>query len=165
MASSDGLESARLLGVAFALLEAGRRSGDEAFLRRAVSTAYYAVFHCLARTCADRLVPARRSRIAAWTRVYRSLQHASVRKRCSDGPGLAPFPSGIRRFAGGLRTLQDLRHGADYDPNFVMSALEVRRQLLFAAELVRELEGAAADDQRDFATRVLLPGRQSGSGP
>ena len=56
----------------------------QADLRRAVSTAYYALFHGLAETAADRLVgatpPARR--YLAWSRVYRDLNHTSAKKAC-----------------------------------------------------------------------------------
>lgn len=163
MSRPTGLEAAALLSVAFHLLEAGRQSGDAAFFRRAVSTAYYAVFHCLARVCADRLLrdAGAGARGVAWRRVYRSPQHGQVRKRCGDARGLARYPDGIRRFAHGFPSIQDRRHAADYDPDCALDAGEVRRQLVFALELVRALEEAPRDDQRDFATHVLLPVRRT----
>ena len=47
-------------------------------LRRAVSTAYYALFHCLAGCCADLLVgdPGANRSLSAWNQTYRGLQHA-----------------------------------------------------------------------------------------
>ena len=56
----------------------------ETNLRRAVSTTYYALFHCLAAAGADLLVGgagADRSR-PAWRQAYRALQHGPARKRC-----------------------------------------------------------------------------------
>ncbi len=163
MSRTSGLEAAQLLSVAFALLEAGRRSGDEAFLRRAVSTAYYALFHCLARMCADRLIRdgGSRFRATAWKQVYRSLEHGHARRQCSNRRGLAQYPEALRRFAVGFTGLQDLRHAADYDPNLVLVMPEVRRQIQLAARLVRTLEEAPGDDQRDFAAHVLFPARRS----
>ena len=163
MSRTSGLEAAQLLSVAFALLEAGRRSGDAAFLRRAVSTAYYALFHCLARMCADRLIGdgRSRSRAVAWNQVYRSLQHGHARRQCLNRGALAQYPPGIRRFAVGFTGLQDLRQAADYDPNLVLARSEVRRQIQLAATVVRTLEEAPDDDQRDFAAHVLLPARRT----
>lgn len=66
----------RLLDAADALLEGGPRSS--AFRRRAVSTAYYAVFHALAKTCADRFLPIDRD-AKAYERVYRALDHGPLK--------------------------------------------------------------------------------------
>ena len=56
----------------------------QAELRRAVSAAYYALFHALARCCADTLVgatPASRSQ-TAWTQTYRALEHGYAKNQC-----------------------------------------------------------------------------------
>ena len=48
----------------------------QADLKRAVSTAYYALFHTLAQTCADHLIgTGLRRNNPAWSQVYRSLEH------------------------------------------------------------------------------------------
>ena len=163
MGKPTGIEAASLLSVAFALLEAGERTGDPAFLRRAVSTAYYAMFHCLARTCADRLVRdgSLSLREAAWRRAYRSLEHAHARRQCSNEAALAELPDGIRRFGRGFIMLHGSRRKADYDTAARFKAQVVRQQLRIAAELVHLLEKTPADDQREFAALVLLPTRRT----
>jgi hypothetical protein len=63
---------------------ASYRSGRprQAHLRRAVSTRYYALFHTLAKSCADLVIGSSRGTRSepAWNQVYRSLQHGFVRE-------------------------------------------------------------------------------------
>lgn len=66
----------RLLDAADTLIDGGPRSS--AFRRRAVSTAYYAVFHALAKVCADRFLPIDRS-AREYERVYRALDHGPLK--------------------------------------------------------------------------------------
>ena len=67
-------------------------------LCRAVSTAYYAMFHCLAYTCADSLAGRSRSvgNRPMWRRVYRAPEHRQARTRCENMP--SSFPAGVREF-------------------------------------------------------------------
>ena len=55
------MEPGYLLQIATDLAEINIRRPRRADLCRAVSTAYYALFHCLARTCADSLAGRPRS--------------------------------------------------------------------------------------------------------
>jgi hypothetical protein len=61
-----------------------------------VSTAYYAVFHALARICADRLIGSSTtaSEGAAWGQVYRALEHGFARNACEQAKALG-FSDGI----------------------------------------------------------------------
>ncbi|MCY4260578.1 MAG: hypothetical protein OXC91_09990 [Rhodobacteraceae bacterium] len=57
----------------------------QANLKRALSTAYYALFHALCLNCADSLVGsagADRSQ-RAWQQAYRSVEHSHARKQCT----------------------------------------------------------------------------------
>ena len=78
MQALDFIETARHLTTS----SSGRpRQSD---LRRAVSTAYYALFHCLAICCANMLVggPGASRSEAAWRQAYRALNHGA-KKRCA----------------------------------------------------------------------------------
>ena len=82
--------------IATARLLAGQPSRGrplETNLRRAVSTAYYALFHCLAECCADMIVggPGSNRNRTAWLRVYRALQHGTARNRCLERNAVANF--------------------------------------------------------------------------
>ena len=86
-------------------------------LRRSISTSYYALFHGLAELTAGRLVGSTSAaqRSAAWSRVYRDLNHLSAKKACSR-PELQGCSQELARFLMAFPTLQELRHQADYDP-------------------------------------------------
>ena len=69
------MNSRDLIGTARGLTMLDPRRPTQANLRRAVSTAYYAVFHSLARTTADLLLG--RKHDDAWHHMYRALEHGS----------------------------------------------------------------------------------------
>ena len=94
-----------LLEAAEALISA-RRSGT-ASNRRAVSTAYYAVFHRLSDLCA-RQVSRGASSSEEYRRLYRSLEHKQVRDALNRSPHFRA-ELGAR-----FEALQDIRHWADY---------------------------------------------------
>ena len=130
----------------------------EANLRRAVSTAYYALFHCLATCCADMLVGgagARRSQ-PAWRQAYRALQHGTASKRCERRAMVEKFPSEIQNFAVLFAFMQKERHRADYDPNSVFYKNYVRILIELAAIHIRRFNEVPVKDRRAFAVYVLL---------
>ena len=161
MSDTDGLDSAELLAAARLLLGAARDRQDSAHARRAVSTAYYAMFHYLARICADRLASSRGIPLRPGTRqtVYRSLQHRQAKRRCQNQHLISAYPEAIRAFAEGFATLQDRRRRADYDPTVVFAPSVARKSVDQAEGLIRALRDAPEADLRDFALRVLLADR------
>lgn len=112
------------------LAKSGRRRPKQADLRRAVSTAYYAVFHALSELAADRVLRGvSHDRLGLTSLVQRSISHSNVKKAAawlSCAPGQI---KGVVRQARGngavnarlqwvctrIVTLQELRHQADYD--------------------------------------------------
>lgn len=127
-------------------------------LRRAQSTAYYAVFHTLAQLCANLLVggsAAERSR-PAWVQVYRALEHGNVKDACKNRAIISRFPKNIEDFANAFVTLQTKRHQADYDPfeNFVPSS--VGADINVAEEAIKKLLSENKKDKKAFAVYILL---------
>ena len=140
---------------------AGARSAGlprETNLRRAVSTTYYALFHCLAKTCADTLVGASSSNRSnkAWMQAYRSLQHSQARDRCNRAHSLK-FPQEIQDFAQLFPSAQRLRERADYNPNSVFTKSNVVRQIADAERVIRNFSRCPVKDRRAFAVYVLMP--------
>lgn len=78
-------------------------------LRRAASTAYYAMFHCLANCCATTLVggPNADRSEPAWRQVYRALEHGVARNNCTNKNFLSKFPQDIEDFAHLFVSLQE----------------------------------------------------------
>ena len=133
----------------------------QAELRRAVSAAYYALFHTLAGNCANLLVGDRASTPTrqAWRQAYRSLDHRRVRKQCTERRPkrtLDRFPQEIRNFANQFVRMQDLRHLADYDPFQDFTRLEVLLQIENTITAIAQFEQARRSHRRAFAVFVLF---------
>lgn len=132
----------------------GPQQPTQADLRRAISTAYYALFHCLALSGADLLIGAERD--SAWHQVYRALEHGKTVRICDDDQRMAEFPESIRKFASAFVILQRERQQADY-------ALEVRYNETFVLEeidraekAINHYERAGVQDRRRFVALALF---------
>ncbi len=78
-----------LIATARRLAKASARKPRQADLKRAISTAYYALFHAIARDAADLLVGTGKDRPdKAWKQVYRALDHGPAKTACGQLRGL-----------------------------------------------------------------------------
>ena len=154
------IKSADLIAAARDLVEAGDRGRPrQANLRRAVSTAYYAMFHCLAVCCADLLVGgvgAERSE-PAWRQAYRALEHGAARQRCNRTAIIQKFPVEIREFADRFAGMQQKRHRADYGPEARYDKDDVLQDITNVAEAIAKFQRVPVKDRRAFAVYLLLP--------
>lgn len=165
--------TAELIKTARRITGAARHKPSQADLRRAVSTAYYAVFDALARTCAEEIVGSSAPKRASleWTRVYRALNHGRSegaldeldphrKGKAKRGLEIAIHPD-IATLCETLEILRQRRIEADYDPK----ALRLKRQqvveLIDDAEAAIERLAAAPTDQRQaFCFICILPFRR-----
>ena len=88
-------------------------------LRRALSTAYYALFHFVIAQCADLLTcdPGGQNLDRAWRQVYRSIRHSDVRNACNlAADAIYGFPAEVQAFAAFYPNMRRRREEADYDP-------------------------------------------------
>ncbi len=150
----DFLEQANRLAVLGALKP---RQID---LRRAISAAYYAVFHSFCQNCAYTLVgTSKRNRPnRAWQHVYRGLDHGAARSACEAARNIG-FPQLIKDCADTFVELQKQRHDCDYDPNIRVSRLEALAVVKRATEAVRNLRNSPFNDRKAFAVQVLVKKR------
>lgn len=151
----DLIESANIL------VKSCRGKPSQVSLRRATSSAYYAMFHCLARNCADLLVGgtnAIRSK-HAWRQTYRALEHAFAKNACKDGSIVTKFPKAIEDFANNFVAMQEKRHAADYDPSVKLTKSEVVTDIKTAREAIVEFQKVPIKDRRAFAAHVLFKKR------
>ncbi|RBI74032.1 hypothetical protein DQW77_08595 [Roseovarius sp. TE539] len=140
-----------------------RQKPDQAGLRRSISSSYYAMFHALARLCADGLLgtqPAKRSN-KAWVEVYRGLAHGECLQACQRAHKVA-FPQEIKDFTDSFQQLLTDRERADYDPTARFSKEDALKTLGLAEAAVAALQGVSMRDRRAFAAWVLItsPGAQ-----
>lgn len=137
----------------------GRGRPLETDLRRATSTVYYALFHRLAKCCADSVVgrKAAETNRAEWRRVYRALDHVAARRACTD-PAIATFPENVRGIAQLFVESQNRRHDADHDPHGDWFKSEVIDRIATARQAIRDFEDADLRDKRAFAVHLLFGG-------
>ena len=140
-------------------LDAGEKQ-MQSNMRRAVSSAYYAVFHELARNCADVLVGAKKSTRPnrAWVEVYRGLDHGKVKDACNGAESVA-FPPEIKEFAEAFKVLQGARHAADYDPMIRLGRVGALSFVSLAEDSIGKLRCAPKKDRIAFAAWVLITGK------
>ena len=152
MKSRDLIETAR------GLTELSPRRPSQANLRRALSTAYYAIFHSLAATVADALMGKGRS--DAWHQTYRALEHGSAKRACENLQVMREFPPEIQRFARTFSDLQNTRQRADYALDGRYDKSDVLLEIGRAEEAITWLEAADLHHRRRFAAHVLFKRRQ-----
>ena len=121
--------------------------------RKAVSAAYYGLFHHIcAQFSGIVLHPVDQDYARASLQAYRYLDHGSARQRCVDTRDVRrKFPQGIIAFASAFIELQQQRILADYDPvDFVSET--------FALELIELAEAAmtAFDAEPEEARRAFV---------
>lgn len=153
------MRPAELLRLAHLL--AAETDGDPRWMarNRAVSTAYYAVFHSLAELCGRELVGAWRP-WPAFRHVYRSLEHGQAR-RVLDAVRRDGHSSEAIKTVGDIFTeLQEKRHAADYDPGYRITSADVATLLADAGRAVRSLAEIPSGERKLFAARLV--GRSRG---
>ena len=148
MISQDLIKTAR------ELTKISRRRPTQANLRRAVSTAYYAVFHCLARVAADLLIGG--SQDEAWHQVYRALQHGDAGKACQNKQAMQGFDNEIQDFAETFVALQEARNQADYALDGRYGKLDVLATIDRAEKAIEGFERADRQQRRTFVAHVLF---------
>lgn len=144
-----------LLRVALDLTERNKRRPKQASMRRAISTAYYALFHAVLEAFADQVVGS----AAPWdvyVPVYRFPDHASLARRLA-----AAEDHQIKVIASTLTTLQNWRITADYDPRpFLMGKTEAQEFIIQAQEAIVAVKGLAPGQRRALAAALLSATRR-----
>ena len=149
----------QLLDAAEVLAHANAGRPVQAFLKRAVSTAYYAVFDALASECANTLVSSDARRTTrAWAQVYRALEHTAARAACQQAKQRG-FPEDVLVFSDAFMQLQEARHEADYNPMSKFTRSEAVALIELAESGIHSLRRADAPHRRAFVAWVLLKRR------
>ena len=130
----------------------------QAELRRAVSAAYYAMFHALALSNANTLAGAARANRdhPAWNQTYRALEHGYARNQCNNQSNMGRLPPEIRDFGRLFVFMQGQRNYADYDPSARFSRQSVAQLVDESDGTITRFEDTSAADRRAFALYVLL---------
>jgi uncharacterized protein (UPF0332 family) len=140
-------------------------------LRRAISAAYYGVFHFALTALADEFVGKTQRTSSRYTLVYRSVDHRALKDLCNEAKKptlparyLAYLPEGgfgpnIQAFAAAVADLQEKRHAADYNPQPRFTINEARIAIRLAKSAVRRFQRAKQERRKAFLTLLICPPR------
>ena len=129
----------------------------QAMLRRAVSTAYYAMFHALCQSNADTLVSPTPTGPSAslWMDVYRTLNHRTAKNRLTQYVQMTPDPA-VRGFANLFGNLQEQRISADYDPGARFVRSQVTNLIDRAEAATLAFSDTSVQSRRALAVYLLV---------
>ena len=139
------------------VIAGGTNPATRTELRRAVSCAYYAMFHTLATSNANTLIgasPTDQQRWA-WQQTYRAADHRTARNKLSRASLGGRFPTDIRNFGEVFAVVQKERHSADYDPHSEFLATDVAELIDKAETAIAAFNQTPDDIRRDLAIHIL----------
>jgi len=148
-----------LLEQAYHLARRERKHPKQASLRRAVSTAYYALFHLLIDDAVGNWGIVRQRSILA-----RTFDHGKMRSVCDDhvkrfySAGSPAAGLQLMNVAQTFAELQQRRHTADYDNAFRWSQTYAIEQIDQASAAFGDWRAIrATDEAQDFLLTLFLP--------
>lgn len=140
-------------------------------LRRAISSAYYGVFHATLAAAADQVVGVTKRTTSQYSLVYRSIDHRTLREICTEikkqtltaryaryEPSNG-FGQNIRTFAAAVLELQEKRHAADYDPSIRVNSSDALLAVRTARTALNRFSRASAPRRKAFLSLLLFQPR------
>ncbi len=149
----------RLLALAEELAAKSERSPT--LRRRAVSTAYYAVFHALAELCADELLGSETGkRSNEYIRIYRSLDHGTLKTAFGTAP--LNSVSALQKIGNRVVRLQSERIRSDYLPQQSLYTSDQSIDLVKSARTsMFSISKLSREERRTLAVSLLFKNRPS----
>ena len=139
--------------------------------RRAISAAYYGLFHFCLAAAADEFVGVSQRTTSRYVLVYRSIDHKTLKDLCAEAKKRTPpakyspyFPTGgfssnIQAFSTAAIELQEKRHLADYNPQPRFKTSDAKLAVSTARSAVRRFQTAEEDHRKAFLTLLICPPR------
>ena len=140
-------------------------------IRRAISAAYYGLFHATLAAAADQFVGVTKRNTGQYGLVYRSVDHRALRQLCEEvqkaslSTRYRPYePSNgfglnIQAFATTVVELQEKRHAADYNPMLRIKTIDADLAIKTAHAALLRFGAAAPEPRETFLTLLLFPPR------
>jgi hypothetical protein len=144
---------------------AAKAGATQADLRRAISTAYYAVFHFCLTAAADMVLGTASRTASAYSVIYRSVDHKTLRGLCTQlaqtkPQNVAITPSkGFGKMADFARVTANLygqRLMADYDPSPSVNDVEAKVAVSEARQAITWFKACDDEQQKAFLTMLLF---------
>ena len=135
------------------------RPPSQADMRRAISTAYYALFHTLAVSNAELIAGQPQSNMSsyAWERVYRRLDHGRAQNNLRAVFNL--MSQSGENFARTFIDLQDQRQDADYNPNARVTRSDTINIIAQAQTAIRDFAQLTHEERRLLAAQSMFDRR------
>jgi uncharacterized protein (UPF0332 family) len=154
-----------LLDTARRLVALTSKDASNSDANRAVSTAYYAAFSCLATFVADSLagkLDEEGANRRAWVRAYRSIDHKPARDSFLSATRLDEFEglTDLKAAAIAFQRLQTARESADYDPLDDFSIDEARALIVEAQFVIDQLQQADPQLIGVIVVEIVLRNKQ-----
>lgn len=144
-----------LLDLAEHLARRDRGRPKHVSLKRAISSAYYALFHALAFLCADQLVGWGRP-WNAFTPIYRSLDHGTAKKLLEKNRAERAFGPEVADIGKTFAFLQEWRPTADYDPGpWELGRTETLQFIDMARQAVQALRALPSETKLLLAVHLV----------
>lgn len=166
------LDPRELIAVARMLAQtSGSPNLVDAALRRAVSSAYYALFHIVLKAAASRFMGPAQQGAAGFSLIYRGFDHSRMKKTCAElqkpmlkatiqqALGRTTVSQPVQDFAEVFPSMQDLRHLADYDPKIQFLASDVINLIDAAEAAMDDFDQVPPDEQADILALLLVGAR------
>jgi hypothetical protein len=140
-------------------------------IRRAISAAYYAVFHATLAAAADEFVGKTKRTTPVYALAYRSVDHRWLRELCFELKKPTPsrrfaaflpnsgLGANIQAFASAVVELQEKRHAADYDPLIRVRSSDAILAVSVGRTALDRFDSASAMRRRAFLGLLLFPPR------
>ncbi|MBL6761933.1 MAG: hypothetical protein ISQ19_04470 [PS1 clade bacterium] len=152
------------------------KSPPQIDLRRAVSSAYYAVFHEFCLLFAEQFVCDGKKLTRAWLQTYRSLEHQQLKKRLLEIRQFSKlkdkqkkqresknadlnFPPALADLADIFAKLQDSRHEADYNPQSKFDRKETILSIESARGCIEKIRHLCGDGKSALAVFIGIKKR------
>jgi hypothetical protein len=135
----------------------------QADIRRAISAAYYGLFHVAVTAAADQVVGVTNRAKSRYGLVYRSVDHKTLRDLCEAIKKPTPpdkykpyvsqggFGPDIIAFAAAVEELQEKRHEADYNPMIQMKREDATLWIGAARAALTRFQNADPEQRNYFS--------------
>ncbi|MEI8396000.1 MAG: hypothetical protein WCF85_14770 [Rhodospirillaceae bacterium] len=140
----------------------------QVYLRRAISSAYYGIFHAVLAAAADEFVGKVHQGTKRYALVYRKIDHKGFIDLCQEVTkskpsdkyaskmSFAAFGSDIQAFATDAIRLQKRRHEADYDPLVRFKTSHCLDTITEARRALNRFKKANEAERKEFLTLLLF---------
>lgn len=136
--------------------------GSDAFLRKAVSASYYAMFHAICNGIADIWYwEDELSRLGAdWNHMYRGANHNAVLRACKNKKMIASLSPEFVQFCKIFIYAYSQRNLADYDPLEKFDKDLILLDIDKIEKAIIAFENADVTHRRAFLSRIVYPERK-----